>query len=349
MAVVRHCEIVCDVDKMPVDVQATIMKYKTIKQWAYIIHDKDDTRPHYHIYLNFMPSSVETSMVAKWFGIADNFVQKIKGRKVDMLEYLTHSNTTQQNKYQYSASEVKANFDFKTEIDNSKIIGDFKNYSYAQQLQYVNSLPIVEKAKAFSQLKKLWEVECQCLTLKTDRNMEVIFITGKGGTGKTTYAKRMLEKLGLDYCISSSSNDPFQDYLGQKAIILDDLRDKSFELEDLLKILDNNTKSSVKSRFNNKVFNGEMIVITSSVPINYWYSNLKCLGSEDLNQFYRRINQYIIVHPTFISIYENGLNEDGFPIGKGYPIYNDLIQSFKKEKKKTDLISVFKELNETGV
>ena len=37
--------------------------------------------------------------------------------------------------------------------------------------------------------------------------------------------------MNLDYCISSSSNDPFQDYLGQKAIILDDLRDKSFELE----------------------------------------------------------------------------------------------------------------------
>ena len=78
----------------------------------------------------------------------------------------------------------------------------------------------------------------------------------------------------LDFCVSSSSNDPFQDYMGQKAIILDDLRDKAFingngtdNFEDLLKILDNNTNSSDKSRFNNKVFNGEVIVITSSVPL----------------------------------------------------------------------------------
>jgi hypothetical protein len=212
---------------------------------------------------------------------------------------------------------------------------------------YVNTLSIVEKTKAFTQLKKLWEVECQCLTLNTDRNMEVIFITGKAGSGKTTYAKRMLDKLGLDYCISSSSNDPFQDYLGQKAIILDDLRDKSFELEDLLKILDNNTKSSVKSRFNNKVFNGEMIIITSSVPINYWYKEYQYNGSEDLNQLYRRINQYIIVNQSIISIYEDGLDDLGFPKGKGYPIMNDLISNIKKEnKQKTDLKSIFKQLNE---
>lgn len=341
----RHCEIVCDVDKMPVDIQETIKNHKTIKQWAYIIHDKDDTRPHYHIYLNF-GTSVDTKMVASWFGLADNFVNKIQGKKTDMLMYLTHSNERHQNKHQYSPSEVIANFDFEVEIENSKIIGDFEHYSYAQQLQYVNTLPIVEKTKAFSQLKKLWEVECQCLTLNTDRNMEVIFIDGKGGTGKTTYAKRMLDKLGYDYCVSSSSNDPFQDYLGQKAIILDDLRDSSFELADLLKILDNNTKSSVKSRFNNKVFNGEMIVITSSVPINYWYSHLKYNGNEDLNQLYRRINQYIKVFPTIISIYENGLDELGFPIGKGYPVMNDLIQNIKKETKKTDLKSIFKQLNE---
>ena len=292
----RQCEIVCDVDKMPVDIQETIMSYKTIKQWAYINHDKDDTRAHYHIYLHFGTSSVDTKMVASWFKIPDNFVSKIKGRKTDMLEYLTHSNESQKNKHQYDPSEVISNFDFQSEIEQSKIIGDFKKYSYAQQLTYISTLPIIEKTKAFNQLKKLWEIECQTLTLQPDRNIQVVFITGRGGTGKTTYAKKMLEKLGYDYCISSSSNDPFQDYMGQRAIILDDLRDKSFELEDLLKILDNNTKSSVKSRFNNKVFNGEMIVITSSVPLKYWYPEYKFNRNNDsLDQLYRRINCYNVV------------------------------------------------------
>ena len=41
----KMCEISTDVDKLKVDLQETFMKYSTIKKWAYIVHDKDDTRP----------------------------------------------------------------------------------------------------------------------------------------------------------------------------------------------------------------------------------------------------------------------------------------------------------------
>lgn len=352
---VKHCEIVCDVDKMPVDVQETLNKYKTIKHWAYIIHDKDDTRPHYHIYVHFGGATCSIDLVAKWFQIPSNFIDKINGRRVDMLEYLTHSNTTQQNKHQYSKSEVHANFDFETEIANSKIIGDFKNFSYAQQLQYVNTLPIVEKTKAFSQLKKLWEIECQCLCLNTDRHIEVMFVTGKGGTGKTYYAKKLLQNLGYDFCISSSSNDPFQDYKGQNAIILDDMRprDKNkntsdgFSFEDLLKILDNDTASSVKSRFNNKVFNGKMIVITSSIPINYWFSELKFNALEDLNQLYRRITCYVTVTEDEVTVFD-GLDKNGKPAGLGTMFKNELKELInnKKQKQRFDFKSAFAKICE---
>lgn len=84
MPFLKQMEIVTDVDKLNVDIQETIMKYQTIKQWAYIIHDKDDTRPHYHIYLNFGGSSVDTKAVAEWFKIGENFISKVKGRRTDM-------------------------------------------------------------------------------------------------------------------------------------------------------------------------------------------------------------------------------------------------------------------------
>ncbi len=343
----KQMEVESRVEFFKCDIQEVIKSHKTIKKWAYILHDKCDTAPHYHIYLNFGNSGVDHKQVAEWFGLQESQVNKIRGRATDMLLYLTHGNDSQKNKYQYSPTEVIANFDFETEIANSKILGDFKNYSYAQQLDYVHSLPISEQSAAFRKLEQLWKLQCKWLSLQTDRQIDVVFICGKGGTGKTYYAKKLLRSLNYDFCISSSSNDPFQDYLGQKGIILDDLRDRVFKnFEDLLKILDNNTMSSVASRFNNKVFNGKMIVITSSVPLVYWYrgknadGNYFNVANEDLQQLYRRIGCYVEMEKEIITVYTE-LTENGRPTGLGKCYKNELAALKDKPKEKTDFAGMF--------
>lgn len=319
----KQCEVESRPEFFKGDIQEIIKSRTTIKKWAYILHDKDDTAPHYHIYLNFGNSGVDTKQVADWFGLQESQVSKIRGRATDMLLYLTHGNDSQQNKHQYSPSEVVANFDFETEISNARILGDFKNFSYAQQLEYVNSLPVSEKTQAFNKLQTLWKLHCQCMVLHPDRNIEVVFVQGKAGTGKTFYAKKFVTSLGYDYCVSSSSNDPFQDYLGQKAIILDDLRDRAFEFEDLLKILDNNTSSSVRSRFSNKVFNGEMIVITSTIPLSYWYTDYLSNQYDPLEQLYRRISCYVVVTKDQVKVYEK-IDNRGRPFGVPWSYKNEL-------------------------
>lgn len=356
----RQYEIVMDVDKLKVDLQATFMKYKTIKQWAYIIHDKDDTRPHYHIYINFGKSSCDSKIVADWFQLGytdengnvhsgENFIEKVKGRKADMLLYLTHENETQKYKHVYDRSEVHSNFDIGVEIEQAKIVGNFEQYSYAQQLTYINSLPADEKVPLFNKLEKLWKIYCQSLVLNTERHLEVVFICGKGGVGKTYYAKKMLAEMEMDFCISSSSNDPFQDYLGQRAIILDDLRDTSFEMEDLLKILDNNTSSSVRSRFNNKVFNGDVIVITSSVPLRYWYPLKKSGygGYDGLEQLYRRIGLYVDITTDKIRLF-NELDKYGNPVGAFCEYINEVPALKEQEHSKRDFFSVFNKMCKTA-
>ena len=347
----RQMEVVSQPEFIKGDIQEIIKSHKTIKKWAYILHDKDDTAPHYHIYLNF-EVGVDSKIVAGWFGIEEQFISKVKGRRTDVLLYLTHGNDSQKNKHQYDPSEVIANFDFETEIKNAKILGDWENYSYAQQLSYVHTLPPSERTRAFRELRLLWQEQCQWLSLQTDRNIAVYFICGKGGVGKTYYAKKLLKKMNLDYCISSSSNDPFQDYLGQKAIILDDLRDRVFEnFEDLLKILDNNTMSSVQSRFTNKVFNGEIIIITSSVPLVHWYRGKNSKGNpfniagEDLVQLYRRINCYVEITKTEIVTY-NEIDNYGKPTGFGRCFKNELADVEKSEKTKKDYGSIFEEICE---
>ena len=338
----KHCEVESRVEYFKGDIQETIKSHTTIKKWAYILHDKDDTEPHYHIYLNFGNSGVDTKQVAEWFGLQESQVSKVKGRATDMLLYLTHGNDSQKNKYQYSPTEVVANFDFETEIANARIVGDFTNYSYAQQLEYVNSLPVSEKKAAFSTLEKLWKLQCQWLTLHADRHIEVVFIQGKDGTGKTYYAKKFLTSRGLDFCVSSSSNDPFQDYLGQKAIILDDARDSHFKFADFLKILDNETGSTIRSRFSNKMFNGEMIVITSPVPLEWWYKELRWRKDDTLTQLYRRISCYVVVTRDYVNVYEDGVNlQNGRPQGLPRVFKNEVPTLVRKKEKKTNFGEAF--------
>ncbi len=348
----KQCEVCNQVKYFDCKIQDVIKAHSTIKKWAYIAHDKDlDAEPHYHIYLNFGNSGVDTKLVAEWFGQEERFINKVKGRSSDILLYLIHGNDTQKHKYQYSPSEVVANFDYSTELTNAKILGDFNTYSYAQQLLYVNTLPISEKASAYSKLEKLWRLHCQCVSLKTNRKLEVVFISGSGGSGKTTYAKKLFDSMQKDYCVSSSSNDPFQDYAGQKGMLLDDLRDRSFKFEDLLKILDNNTMSSVASRFNNKVFNGDLIIITSSVPIWYWYRTSVInngqtirVASDELTQLYRRITCYIEMTNDNIIVYNDGLDERGKPKGLGRMFNNDIPKLKRTNLPKTDFSSVFEKM-----
>lgn len=344
----KQCLVTSNVEFFKGEVGDIIKSHKTIKQYAYILHDKDPGQsPHWTIYLNFGSSGVDTKQVGDWFGLQESQVEKIKGRKTDALQYLTHSNDTQKHKYQYPISEITANFDFETEITNSKILGDFKNFSYAEQLEYVESLPISEKTSAFTKLQKLWQIRCQWLTLHTDRQLDVMFICGKGGTGKTYYAKKLLKSMNLDFCISSSSNDPMQDYLGQKALILDDCRDRAFRnFEDCLKLLDNDTSSSVSSRFHNKVFNGEMIVITSSIPLHYWFRGKDSdgkyfsVGNEDFVQLYRRISCYVEVTKEEIMVY-NEIGSDGKPKGIAQVYKNELLDLKKEKKEKRDFGALF--------
>jgi hypothetical protein len=115
--VLRHLEIVSLIQYLSHErIKETIKQYSTIKEYAYILHDKDIDdkgklkKPHYHVYLWFN-SATDISQVATWFGIPENMIKKIKGRKKDVLKYLSHKNAP--TKYQYDETEITTNIDFK--------------------------------------------------------------------------------------------------------------------------------------------------------------------------------------------------------------------------------------------
>ena len=117
----RHCEIVVHsdfYDFIGLDVECVIQlfvkKHKEIKKWAYILHDKDEGMPHYHIYLYFGVNGPDYETVAKWFIVPSRCVGAIRGSFNDYLLYLVHFG--RKCKHQYSPREVKASFDFESAL-----------------------------------------------------------------------------------------------------------------------------------------------------------------------------------------------------------------------------------------
>lgn len=112
----------------------TVLKsHASIKEFAYILHDKDtytdgdikkmksgthsvgDIKPaHFHVVMRFARAQ-ELDSLSEWFGIDKNFFEKKKGRNsfFDSVLYLTHQSDKEQSKgkFVYSEDEVFCHFE----------------------------------------------------------------------------------------------------------------------------------------------------------------------------------------------------------------------------------------------
>ena len=264
------------------------------KEFEYftIEHNEDVENIHYHIVLKFnSPTRFDTIKNKFMYGN----IEKSKSVK-NSVQYLVHLNSPE--KYQHEWESVVTNSSelnkymlrssVSEELDIEKYIEDIVRGDL-KEFEYTDKIPASIYTKNSSRIEKAFKYYYDKISKDSNRNIEVEFFYGLGGTGKTLCAKTLCEFANESCCISSSSNDPLQDYKGEDVLILDDMRDTSFSFDDLLKILDNNTNSSIKSRYRNKHFIGKRIIITSNVKLENWYNEDYNIINEDLNQLYRRI------------------------------------------------------------
>lgn len=339
---VRSCEISQQIQYLPgypdhwrESLEAKLEGDSNIKGWAYILHDQDfndqgePVAPHIHGVIDYRESR-NVSTIANYFNIPVQCVsfirQKIKrGKRYfsdigGALAYLTHRNAP--DKHQYDDSEVvsKPGYDWvairsKSEMQQAEwksfhkvlhaiedgSIRRYNLYDYVTMQMYLDHKVEFENAFAYREglLKK-----------NANRQIEVIYITGESGSGKTTLAKYLCEKRGLSYCVSGSSRDPVQDYNGQDCLILDDLRPQTFDLSDLLKLLDNNTASSVNSRYHDRWLEVKCIIITTVLSVDHFYRSLLVTG-EPIAQFKRRCKTMIQLtnQKMFIYAYQQQTQE----------------------------------------
>lgn len=359
MPSVRACEIVSrlynddgevlfDMDKLSEILEA---KSHVIKNYAYIIHDKDlytkadesrnpkhkagEFKPaHIHLVLKFERSQPQkTKYICKWFNLAENFVSKINGSFEDAVLYLAHINAP--DKAQYDVKNITANFDIQTVIENadskdklSNIVdrilsGEIREYNKTTEIDtkllvYPDSLRVIENA---------FKVRAEYLqNTQSERKTTCIYICGQAGAGKTTLAKKIADSHDMDYYISSGSNDILDGYCQQPCLILDDIRPSALGLSDLLKLLDPHTACSIKSRYKNKYVNCSLIILTSVLKIDEFYHNVFEHEDEPINQLKRRCKFYIKMDYDFIKIRE--WNDFSMEYGKERVYINDILLPF---------------------
>lgn len=301
----KLCEIVTKVEYLSDDKLKEALNNNAIRDYAYIVHHSDKKEDgtlkdmHYHICLR-LKNSYDSKYIANWFGLSENFVSKCKSNWGSMLKYLTHANAP--TKFQYPDSEVISNFDWKEsvekvgkkkdfderkqEIINRIANGEIREYNYFEEIN------AVENDKYYNSIQKAFKYRNDTIR-GVKRSMECVFITGDSGVGKTSYAQQVATDKGYSVFVSSGSNDVLDGYGGQDCIILDELRPSCMGLSDLLKMLDNHTASSVKSRYKNKVLECKMIIITTVLDIDTFFNNVFSEEKETAVQLKRRCTIHI--------------------------------------------------------
>lgn len=272
--------------------------------------DKHSTKIHYHCGIH-TESDNTYDTIAKWFDLPENSVQKINKRfDTTYALYLAHYN--QGEKTPVDPNTILRNFD----LDYGKLIANIENKIKDDEVlnkiangditefELYNTMPAEWLRKHKRDIDISLQVRSKIFMVgQKERDMQVVYITGQARCGKSYFAKKLASQNNYSYYVSSNGEHPFDDYMGQDAVILDDLRPSDFKFSELLKVLDNHMSSKVSARYHNIDLNCKVIYITTILPIGEFYKNLQESNDEAVEQLKGRINTLFDVSKEHVSMY----------------------------------------------
>lgn len=270
------------------------------QQYAYIVHNEDVTADgvlkasHVHVVMKF-ENARSLQSIGKLFRDSPQYVELPKTRNGynNMLAYLVHRTKGATEKYQYDPEAVTANFDYIDALekitakvnqrDSKSRLDDILERLMAYEITYeeaVAGLTASEFSRYHQRLKVTAEYGRQQYAKRwikehedTGTPIEVIWITGPAGSGKTVEAKKIArEKSDKDFYMATGQRDPFQNYTDENVIVLDDLRPKTFDYNTLLQLLDPFNATMADARYSNKTLIADTIIITSVYsPLDFYH------------------------------------------------------------------------------
>lgn len=329
-------------------IEQEIQRRTSVDKYVIALHDQDkkeDGTPkkaHYHVYLHFGNNTAwACEAVAQWFSTQANNISHIQSDSNGMnsknamyytLEYYTHSHYP--DKHHYQPENFTANFDvadyLRTKREEQKtrtmkqnrqtvlqeIIqkiedGTIRRYNYTEYISpfiYAQYKPQIDRAFEHQSAKYSYDHNGR-------RNIQTMWLYGESGTGKTTMASFLASKFKIQPYLTHPGNDPFDSYMDQPAVILDDIRpDSPFQYSELLKILDPFYMSGVHSRYKDELLKVDWIFVTSVFSPEDFYKNcsLENRGIDTGFQLYRRLSNAIKITENSIFIQEYDKLKNGF-------------------------------------
>ena len=278
----------------------------SIESYYYIVHDNEEgKKPHFHCCIS-CKSPTKVRAIIKKYNLPIQQIENIKGSWVGALRYLIHIDNV--DKVQYDVSQVVSNKNDYEEIINKPFkntkrewLNDLLLDLYNGNVCFYDSEKLLSRCPSaidyFNNINKFKDAYNQYTERLLEKDLNVYFVFGDSGSGKTTFAREWCKRNGLTYCVSSSPNDLLQDYKGQEVLILDDLRHYHIDFTDFLKLCDTKVRTSFKSRYMNKKFVGSYIFITTTEPLGDWYSSESLV--EQRYQFIRRITGYFNINKMY--------------------------------------------------
>lgn len=262
-------------------------------RYYYIKHSADDevSMTHWHLLFRFV-TPVRFDVLKDFFPFGK--IENAKNVK-KCIQYLIHFNDLEKTQYQWSdiVTNVDIEESYKKSLVRDKLLMVKKKEDIIAnidsgkitKLNMFDYIDIEFYTKYKTDIDRAFEYVYLRQTNQSDRSIIVLFYEGSSGCGKTWNAKEFCKERNLSYYISSASDDFMQNYKGEDVLILDDMRD-DMPFTQMLRLLDNNTGSSIKSRYFDKTFIGSYVILTSFKPLQFWYSHL---NTDVLVQLYRRI------------------------------------------------------------
>lgn len=327
------------------------VNHRSVTRYAYICHDKDvitgdDVEhsdgiyteddigklkgKHWHVVIECQNSPMSIETIAKWLGIPENMVRVPRGRCafLDCVEYLRHSNANQivKGKYEYDASEVKANFNWEAEIERM-ILCRVKYERPLSQSEYIknevlyNGMRLEEVYELYPtlyqknmQIFKKLRLEYLNKLVKAPRYRVNYYIEGNTGYGKDTMAYSIARSLypGLEdeaYFEVGSNKVVFEGYDGEPVIIWSEWRAETFiknfgGYENVLSTIDIVPKKKKREhkKFGDLRLVNAVNIITSTQPYEEFLRGLVSSKDPDPKQAHRRIPLIIKIHPEDFDI-----------------------------------------------